>query len=142
MPPVCARPRAAPDRRGCWPARERSCRYLLYFAGDAFPGAAGRVEGDLVQGRLCRQAVPFLQLGLEVIGSSLPHDDTVVDDGDPIAELVGFLEVLSGEEDRCPALIDPPQLVPYGESARRVQASRRLVEEQHVGLVHEGRGQV
>ena len=36
---------------------------------------------------------------LEILGASFGDDPTLVDDADPAAQLVGFLEVLGGEED-------------------------------------------
>ena len=61
---------------------------------------------------------------------------------EPVAELVGLLEVLGREEHRRAALVDPPHLVPDREPARRVEPGRGLVEEQHLGLVDERRGEV
>ena len=82
------------------------------------------------------------EIGLEVAGRALAHDQTVVDDREPIAELVGFLQVLRREEDRRPALVDAADLVPDRQPAGGVQPGRRLVEEEHLGLVHERRGKV
>jgi hypothetical protein len=50
-------------------------------------------------------------------------------------ELVGLLEVLRGQEDRRPALVQRSDLGPDGLAAGRVEAGRGLVEEQHAGLV-------
>ena len=55
---------------------------------------------------------------------------------------VGLLEVLRGQEDGRALLVDAPDLVPDRQPARGVQAGRRLVEEQHVGPVHERGGEV
>ena len=77
------------------------------------------------------------QLGLELRRRALAHDHAVVDDRQPVAELVGLLEVLRGEEDRRAAAVDAPHLVPHGQPARGVEPGGRLVEEQHLGLVHE-----
>ena len=87
-------------------------------------------------------AAALAQLGLERRGRALAHDQAVVDDRDPIAELVGLLEVLGGEEDRRPLAVDPAQLLPDRQPAGRVEPGGRLVEEQDVGLVHQRRGEV
>ena len=73
---------------------------------------------------------------------ALAHDQAVVDDRQPVAQLVGLLEVLRGEEDGRAALVDAPHLVPHRQPARGVEAGRRLVEEQHLGPVHERRREV
>ena len=104
--------------------------------------AAGRVEEHVVERRLAVEAGALAQVGLELRGRALAHDPPVVDDRQPVAELVGLLEVLRGEEDRRAARVDAAQLVPDRQPARRVQAGGRLVEEQDVGLVHERRGEV
>ena len=66
----------------------------------------------------------------------------VVDDHDLVGEPVGLLEVLGGQEERgAPAneLLDhAPEVAP----ALRVEAGRRLVEEQHRRAVHERGGEV
>src|SRR2546423_7412988 len=62
----------------------------------------------------------------------------LVDDRDPVAELVRLEEVVRGEDDRGAALVelahDPAQLA----RADRVEADRRLVEEKHAGPVKQG----
>ena len=70
------------------------------------------------------------------------HDEAAVDDRQAVAELVGLFEVLRREEDRRALAVDPPHLLPDGEPAGRVEAGRWLVEEEDLGPVHEGRGQV
>ena len=59
----------------------------------------------------------LVQLRLEVGRGALAHDQAVVDDRQPVAELVGLLEVLRGEEDRGAALVDAADLVPDREPA-------------------------
>ena len=90
------------DRARAGPPGSR--RHLLDLAGDAFAGAAGRVEEHLVEGRIGGQPEPLAQLGLQRRRRALPDDQAVVDDGETVAELVGLLEVLGGEEDRRAAL--------------------------------------
>ena len=44
------------------------------------------------------QAAALAQLGLELRRRALAHDQAVVDDRQAVAQLVGLLEVLRGEE--------------------------------------------
>ena len=77
------------------------------------------------------------------VGRALGDDLAVVDDADPVGELVGLLEVLRGEEDRhAELLVEPAHLVPHARPAHRVEPGGRLVEEQDVGVVHERGGEV
>ena len=82
------------------------------------------------------------QLGLQLGRRPLADDAAVVDDGQSAAELVGLLEVLGGEEDGGAPAVDAADLVPHRQPAGRVEAGGGLVEEQHLGPVDEGRGQV
>ena len=41
-----------------------------------------------------------------------------------------------------PGGVDPPDLLPHGQPRGRVEARGGLVEEEHLGGVHEGAGQV
>ena len=62
----------------------------------------------------------------------------VVHDHDALGELVGLVEVVRGEEDRRagrPAQVD--DVLPEVGAAVRVEAGRRLVEEQQLGAVDE-----
>ena len=104
--------------------------------------AAGRVEEHVVERRLAREPQALSHLGLETRGRALAHDPAVVDDREPVAELVRLLQVLRRQEDRRASLVDATQLVPDGQAARGIEAGRRLVEKQHLGLVHERRREV
>ena len=66
----------------------------------------------------------------------------VVDDPDAVGELVGLLEVLRGEEHGRALGVQLRDLLPDRLAADRVEAGRRLVEEEHLGLVDERRGEV
>ena len=80
---------------------------------------------------------------LELGGRALGDEAAGVDDADAVGELVGLLEVLRGEEDGHPELVvEPPHLLPHAGAADRVEAGGRLVEEQHVGVVHQRGGEV
>ena len=69
---------------------------------------------------------------LELVPGSLRDHLPPVDDRDPVGQLIGFLQVLGGQQQRCPLT---PQLAHGGPdlvAAARVQARGRLVEEQHL----------
>ena len=76
-------------------------------------------------------------LGLQLLRRALGDDLAVVDDRQAIAQLVGLLEVLRGEEHGRAAGVDPAHLVPDRQPRGGVQTGRRLVEEQHIGRVDE-----
>src|SRR5215207_3892048 len=69
--------------------------------------------------------------GLQFVRSALCGDAAVIEHGDAISEPVGLLEVLGGEEDGravgCERADDAPELL----ATARVEAGRRLVEEEH-----------
>src|SRR3954463_9419190 len=69
------------------------------------------------------------------------RDLTLADERDPVAELVGLLEVVRGEEDRRALGVDPLHVVPELESQLDVHAGGRLVEDQQPGPVHQRPGQ-
>ena len=79
---------------------------------------------------------------LELVPGSLRDHLPAVDDGDPVGQLIGFLEVLGGQQDRCPLAPqfahDGPDLV----AAARIQARGRLVEEQHLRARQQAGGDV
>src|ERR1700722_2333608 len=106
-------------------------QHLLYLAGDAGAGTSGGVEEDVVECHFPPE--PRLQIALEAGRGSFADDQSVVDDRETIAELVGLLEVLRRQENRRAALVDAPPLVPDGAAASRVEAGRRLVEEEDSG---------
>ena len=92
-------------------------------------------------GSLARPAA-LAQIRLEPGRRPLAHDPAVVDDREPVTQLVRLLQVLGREEDGRAALVDPAHLVPDREPARGVEPGRGLVEEQHLRLVHERRRQI
>jgi hypothetical protein len=57
----------------------------------------------------------------------------MIDDRDPVGELVGFVEVLGGEHHRRPVRHDGADDLPQCGAAARVEAGGRLVQEQQVG---------
>ena len=62
----------------------------------------------------------------------------MVHDRDPLAEPVGLLHVVRGEQDRLAFAVQLAEQVPQREPALRVQARGRLVQEQHRRAVEDG----
>ena len=81
-------------------------------------------------------------LPLELGGGSVGDRAAVIDDDDPVGELVGLVEVLRGQQQGHAVGDQLADDVPHADAARRVQAGRRLVEEQHRRAHHEARRQV
>ncbi len=56
-------------------------------------------------------------------GRRVERDDpTLVDDGDPVAELVGLLHVVRGQQDRLPVDVELAEDLPQRDAALRVEA--------------------
>jgi hypothetical protein len=82
-------------------------------------------------------------LGLQLGRRSLGDDLALVDDPDPVREDVGLLEVLRRQEDRHTGLAaHQSHLVPDVRAALRIEARRRLVEEEDARAVDEGEREV
>ena len=97
---------------------ERGTRQL---AGDIVKHAGTRFRGD--HDRVGR--VP----PLELVRGAERDDPAVIDDRDPVAELVGLVQVVRGEEDRSAALPQQPELLPQVGPVLRIEPGGRLVEE-------------
>ena len=106
-----------------------------------------RARADTREDALCVLDRAVLQLDVHRVAAQPrfqlgrgPLDDDLAlrDDGEPVGQLVGFLEVVRGEEDRqrlC--LREPRNLVPHRDARLRVEPRRRLVEEEHARAVHQ-----
>jgi hypothetical protein len=70
-------------------------------------------------------------LVLQLQRGALGDDPAVVDDDDAVGQLVGLVEVLGGEEQGRPVAHEVAQHTPELDPAARVEAGRRLVEEEH-----------
>ena len=80
---------------------------------------------------------------LQVCRCALGDEAALVQNADPVRELVGLLEVLGRQEDRHPQLgVESPNLFPHPGPAHRVQPGRWLVEKEDLRVVHQGGRQV
>jgi hypothetical protein len=68
------------------------------------------------------------------------QDLAVIHDRDPLAERLGLVHVVSREHHGVTLGRDRPQQVPEVPAGLWVQCPGRLVQEQHIGPVHQGAG--
>ena len=76
-------------------------------------------------------------LPLQLVGRAEGDDLAVVDDRDAVAERVRLLEVVRRQEHGRAGVAQLAHLVPHPRAALRIEARRRLVEEQQLRQVHE-----
>src|SRR5581483_1957883 len=69
-------------------------------------------------------------------------DDATIDDDDLVGQLVCLFQVLGGQQQRCASRHELADDGPHTEAAARVEARRRLVQEQHQRLGNEADGEV
>ena len=65
--------------------------------------------------------------------AALGDDLRLVHDDEAVAQLLGLVHVVGGQDQRHAALLEPVQPVPEQVPGLRVEAGRRLVEEEQVG---------
>src|ERR1017187_4116697 len=96
---------------------------------------AGIVDEDVIQG------VAGAQRGLEFLGGAERGHFAEVHDGHAITILLRLLQVMRGEE-QGRAVVGPQvdQMFPNSVARNRIQADRRLIEEQHARPVQRGLG--
>ena len=80
-----------------------------------------------------RDAVAVRQLAARPLGDDL----AVVDERDPVAQLLGLFEVVRRQQDRRAPRVDPLDVVPQLEPQLDVDAGGRLVEDQQPRAVHQ-----
>ncbi len=81
-------------------------------------------------------------LSLQVVRRSLGDQPAAVDDGDPMGQMVGLVEVLRRQEDGRAVGDERLDHVPEREAAAQVEPGRRLVEEDDGRAGHERAGEV
>ncbi len=78
----------------------------------------------------------------QVVDPSGGHQAAVVDDDDGLAEVLDLIELVTGEEDAAAGRGLLGQHAGDGVDPRWVQPGQRLVEEEELGPVDQGRGQL
>src|SRR5206468_469857 len=73
---------------------------------------------------------------------ALRHDQPVIDDGDAVAERVGLLQIVGGEEDRHALVAELSHLIPDAGTGLRVEAGGRLVEEEELWAVDDAEADI
>ena len=115
------------------------------------PSGRQRLRRQLVEhsGRLARldhdefvvSPVPDLRetrLADQLGGRALAHDHAVAQHRDAIRELLGLVEVVRRQENRRAERAQRADHVPGGTARSRIEAGRRLVEEDEIGIADEG----
>ncbi len=122
----------------------------------------GGVEQDAVRGQLHPFGAELLDLGgrvgqlvgrepqLEDLGGGVAGDElargalggdhAVVHHDQPVAQLLGLVHVVGGEDQRHAALLEPEQPVPDDVPGLRVEAGGGLVQDEDVRVVDEAPG--
>jgi len=75
---------------------------------------------------------------LELLRASLGDDLAVVENGDPVGQLVRLVELLRGQEDRDTVRHELADGLPHHAAASRVEAGGRLVEEDDARVADQG----
>ena len=78
----------------------------------------------------------------EFAGGAFGDDSAAVENGDPVGEPVGLVEVLRRQQDRGAGGDEVADVLPDGAAAARVEPGGGLVEEDHLRRADEGHGQV
>ena len=86
-----------------------------------------------VEGQLLRHRQRAVQLGQRALG----HDAAVVDDDHAVGQALDLFHAVRGVDERLARRLQRQQGVEDGIAACWVDAGRRLVERQHVGVVHQ-----
>src|SRR5690606_36925655 len=80
--------------------------------------------------------------GLEFVDRPGGDDLPRADDDDRVAEPLDEVELVAGEDDRGPGGGPVPQGGAHDVDGDRVETGERLVEDEHLGVVHERDGQL
>lgn len=95
-------------------------------------GGVGEAQADVAAG----------DEAFEFVGGAFGGDGGVVEEGDAVGELVGFFEVLGGEQDGGAVGDELADDLPHGVAGAGVQAGGGFVEEDDAGVADEGHGDV
>src|SRR6185437_9764010 len=78
--------------------------------------------------------------GYEFRRSSLGDDLSVVNDGQAVAQTLGFFHVVRGQEHGAAALLESANNVPKLAAALGIESSGGLVQKQNLRIAHQGGG--
>ena len=79
--------------------------------------------------------------GAQAVGGVAGDHAAAADQADVLAQLLGLLEVVRGQQDRRALGVQAADVAPQLEPQLEVDARRRLVEDHELGLVHERAGE-
>src|SRR5262249_39776210 len=65
----------------------------------------------------------------ELVERAVGDHAAVIDNDDPIADLLRFIQLMRGQKKRCPVTAKKIEHFPYSLSALRIDSNRRLVEQ-------------
>ena len=85
--------------------------------------------------------IPGAVSGRQALGRPLQDDAARREDHNAVRHLLGFAQLVGGEDDAHPPLLQPGHNGPHGHAALGVDAGGRLVEEGHVGTPDQGQGE-
>jgi hypothetical protein len=113
-----------------------------FDAGDAVDGGEALFEELAIADAAHAEVVDDVaaDAGFEGGGGVFDEDLAVVDDGEAIAELVGLFHVMRGEDDGDALAAKALDGFPHGDAALGIEASGGLVEEEDLGMVGDGAG--
>ena len=109
--------------------------YLLAVAETVEVAVRRRAVGEAELDHLALHVLRD-QLARRALGDDL----RLVHHDEPVAELLGFVHVVRGEHLRHALLLEPVEAIPEHVARLRVEAGRRLVEQEQLGVVHQRAG--
>ena len=83
----------------------------------------------------------FFELPQQITGGSVAKNDPLVDDGHTIAQGFRLLQIVSGQNNGQSGFIALLQIDPKTAAQFDIQPGGRLVQDQHLGVVHQGSSQ-
>src|SRR5262245_54361920 len=98
-----------------------------------WPATTDERQEDVFEGRLLLDVLDLCwgQERLELRERAVHEDPAFVQNRDSVRELLGFVQVLRGEQDGGAAAGEVADRLPHIEATLRIEPDRRLVEEDH-----------
>ena len=104
------------------------------------PGIAARIASATAGSRRELDDVRRVQARDQLGRRALRDDPAVVHDRDAVAETLGLLHVVRRQQDGAPGGLEARDVLPELQAALRVEARRRLVEEEHLRIARQRAG--